>query len=328
MTIQRQVKKNSKFRKFLLLINFNDYFEHAREISKAVSGLVVTDESQTEEMARARTARLTIKNIRLEVEATRKQLKEQSLREGKAIDGMANIIKALIVPIEEHLEKQERFAETKAAERLQTRNAQRIEKLSKYVDDVSIYSLKDMPDVVFDKLVENSKLAWEQKKEKEAKLEADRIARERAAEVEQARIKKENEQLKKEAEEREAENQKKLKAQREKLAIAEKARKDAEKKLADEKAAQLAKEQAAKQAEEAKNRAEAQTRAKVQAEAEEAQRKALLAPDKEKLLDFAKYLQVLKAPAMQSNEGNTILNEALDQIAKAVGVLQEGVKTL
>jgi hypothetical protein len=43
-------------------------------------------------------------------------LKEQALREGKAVDGIANVLKALIVPLEEHLDKQERFVEIRAEE--------------------------------------------------------------------------------------------------------------------------------------------------------------------------------------------------------------------
>ena len=41
----------------------------------------------------------------------RKELKEESLRKGKAIDGVANIIKFLIEPVEKYLEDQEKFIE-------------------------------------------------------------------------------------------------------------------------------------------------------------------------------------------------------------------------
>src|SRR6478752_1193640 len=124
----------------LLLANFGKSYGLAKELAAGATEIVVVDESQTGVMHEARLRRLALKNVRVEVENTRKALKEQSLREGKAIDGMSNIIKALIVPVEEHLEKQEKFAELKAAERKAARHAQRIEELSQYVPDVSLYS--------------------------------------------------------------------------------------------------------------------------------------------------------------------------------------------
>src|SRR5450755_2638315 len=94
-----------------LLANFGTAYANAKVLANGATDLIVTDEAQADIMQDARRRRLAIKAVRVEVENTRKSLKEQSLREGKAIDGMANIIKALIIPVEEHLEKQEKFAE-------------------------------------------------------------------------------------------------------------------------------------------------------------------------------------------------------------------------
>ena len=96
-----------------MLDQFSDSFEFAAKWEARAKGIVVTDASQTDEMAMARTGRLLLRDKRMAIEKTRKQLKEQALREGKAIDGIANVLKALIVPIEEHLARQEKFVELK-----------------------------------------------------------------------------------------------------------------------------------------------------------------------------------------------------------------------
>lgn len=101
----------------ILLDNFSDYFKIAAEWETKARTIEVNNEDQIADMMMARTGRLFLRQKRIAIEKTRKQLKEQSLREGKAIDGVANILKSLIVPIEEYLERQERFVEIKEAER-------------------------------------------------------------------------------------------------------------------------------------------------------------------------------------------------------------------
>lgn len=94
-----------------ILENFQNYFEIAAEWENKAKTLIVTKPDQKAEMEMARTGRLFLREKRIAIEKARKELKEQSLREGKAIDGIANVLKALIVPIEEYLDRQERFIE-------------------------------------------------------------------------------------------------------------------------------------------------------------------------------------------------------------------------
>lgn len=98
-----------------ILTQFQDYFKIAAEWEQKAKTIVITEDSQTAEMKMARAGRLFLREKRLAVEEARKNLKEQSLREGKAIDGIANVLKALIVPIEEYLDNQEHFVENKRA---------------------------------------------------------------------------------------------------------------------------------------------------------------------------------------------------------------------
>ena len=113
-----------------ILENFQNYFEVADEWTRKANMIVVTNENQKADMQMARTGRLFLREKRIAIEKARKELKEQALREGKAIDGIANVLKALIVPIEEYLEKQERFVEIlaeKKAESLRLEVEKRIE---------------------------------------------------------------------------------------------------------------------------------------------------------------------------------------------------------
>ena len=58
-------------------------------------------------MQEARIARLALRDIRIQADKTRKALKEESLRYGKAVQGVYNVIEYLITPIEKHLEERE-----------------------------------------------------------------------------------------------------------------------------------------------------------------------------------------------------------------------------
>jgi len=99
-----------------ILDNFEGYFKIASEWEKKARTIVITDKDQKAEMKMAREGRLFLREKRIAIEKARKELKDQSLREGKAIDGIANVLKALIVPIEEYLDDQEKFVERKEAE--------------------------------------------------------------------------------------------------------------------------------------------------------------------------------------------------------------------
>jgi hypothetical protein len=107
-----------------ILDNFQDYFAIASDWEKKAKSIVVSDETQVAEMKMAREGRLFLAKKRIDIEKARKALKEESLRQGKAIDGIANVLKGLIVPIEDYLEEQEKFAENKEKARLE---AERLE---------------------------------------------------------------------------------------------------------------------------------------------------------------------------------------------------------
>lgn len=317
-----------------LLSNFGDAYQKAREIAVGANELIVTDESETELMAEARTKRLALKNIRIDVENTRKRLKEQSLREGKAIDGMANIIKALVVPVEEHLEMQEKFADLKKSERRAQRLAERTKRLAAYTDNTDLYNLELMEDEAFERLLTDTKAAHDAKIAAEAAAEKERQEKAEAEAKEQARIREENAKLKAESEKREAEiereraeaeKQRKIELEKaeaerkadreaaEKKAAAERA--EAEKKLEAERRARAAEQEKREKLErEQKERDAAEARRK--AAEEEKQRQDLLAPDKQKLMAFATVIDNIELPHVSNREAGKLLDETQDFLAR------------
>lgn len=289
-----------------LLLKFSEPFNHARQAIEMSKDITVTSESQVDEIEQARVARLELKNIRVGVENTRKELKEQSLREGKAIDGMANIIKAMIVPVEEHLEAQEKFAERLAAERKARKIAERTTKLSAYVADVSMYKFEDLGDEAFERLVTEVKAAKEAADEaarkareaalaEEERVEAERLAKERAQAKEAERMRKQNEALKAKA-------------------AAERAKAEAERK--------------AREKLEAEKRAKEDAEAKAQAESDAAERQRLLAPDKEKLLAFADELDGMKLPLVEDGGARKVLDETKDFLVRISKNLRQKAEEL
>lgn len=273
-----------------ILEQFQDYFKIAAEWEVKAKGIIVTDESQKTEMEMARVGRLFLKEKRIAIEKSRKKMKEDVLREGKAIDGIANVLKALIVPIEEYLDKQEHFVEIKAkeeAERLRIEEEKKAEEERIKQEKITMLHNErksmmlpylqwwdvDMATANFGEYSEEDFKAvvsgLKQKKEEYDKK--------------QEEIRLENEKLKIEKEKAELENRKKEEAaekEREKLetekkAIEEKAqqdRADAERRAKEEKEKQdkiLAEQKA--QAEADKKAAEEKER-KLKEEAEQAKR--------------------------------------------------------
>lgn len=313
--------------------SFLPFFEQAEKWNEKAKELIVTDVSQTREMKMAREARLALKEIRVNADKTRKALKEDSIRYGKAVQGVYNVIEYLIVPIEKHLEEQEKFPEIQEEKRVKALEEERQSKILPYAEFVPFASnLGKLTDEQFDKLFTGAKLQYDAKIEAERKAEQERIAREKADAEERERIRIENERLKAEAIEREkaakAEREAAEKKQRE---IEEAARKDREAAEAEKKRLQAeyeekqrAEAEKRKQAEETerkeRERLQAQLRAREQAEEAErtraeaekeaqlkAEKAAAKAPDKIKL---QKLIESISFPEseMKTAEGKELYN--------------------
>lgn len=214
-----------------LLEAFGAPFEEAGEILRDYQLIKVTDASETSVMAEARTKRLALKKVRTTVENKRKQLKEGILLQGRVIDNIAKFVKEVIEPAESYLQTQEDFVKIQEETRIDKIVNERLEKLSVYQIDLTLYNLRTMTDDQFDNLLNEQKTAEENriKLEKAAEIEA-QAERERQAklEAENAQLRKEKEEADKKLRDKEAEERK---IEAEKIA-AEKAAAEAEAKAA------------------------------------------------------------------------------------------------
>jgi len=84
----------------LISEGFSGFYEEADKWRKAAASIVVTSPDQKKEIKAARETRLALKDIRVKAEKTRKAMKEDSLRLGKAIDGAYNMLDHAIRPVE------------------------------------------------------------------------------------------------------------------------------------------------------------------------------------------------------------------------------------
>jgi hypothetical protein len=298
------------------LSRFQRLLAEAKATIEQASKIAITEASTPLEVKLVRTLRMALKDVRCRVENERKALKEESITRGKAIEGMANIVKAMIEPVEKSLEDQEKFKERQEAARKQALKEEREAQLRVYAVDPQFYNLAEMTAEAFAQLMENTKIAHAAKIEAARKAEADRIAAENARLAEEARVREENARLKREAAEREEANRmERQKAEADAKAAAEVARKEREaieakacaerealeKKAREDKAAAdaaaakakresdeaAAKEREARQKAEAELKASKEAEAKRQADEEKARRKAENAPKAQKLRAFA-----------------------------------------
>lgn len=282
----------------------------------------------------ARALRLKLKAIRVDAEKTRKALKEDSLRRGKAIDGVNALLEYQLVPVEQAMEEIEKAEERREAERKALLKADREGQLRPYCDTTH-YNLGEMPEPQFQDLLAGQKAAKAERERLAAEAEAARIAAEKAAaeaaakaeaerQAEMARLRAEREAAAKAQAEAEAKvaAQKaaadaKLAQERKEAAEREaKAKAEAEAKLAAERAAAEAERQRIA-AEAAKAKAEADRLAaieaarvaaeKAKAEADaKAAKEAAAAPERQKVQAFAAMLRTLQVPALDTEEGRAL----------------------
>lgn len=149
---------------------FIPFYKVTEEWSQKAKTIVVIDETQTDLMKQAREGRLFLKDKRNRIEDLRKELKEESLRKGQTIDLIAKTLKGLIEPIEEHLEKQEKFIEIQRALAIQELTGKRSEEIQPFSSFVPYgLNLGTMTEEDYQKLLTMVKLAKSQKEDQDRK---------------------------------------------------------------------------------------------------------------------------------------------------------------
>lgn len=325
--------------------SFEGFFAQADKWRTTALGIQITSADQTREMKLARETRLALREIRINADKARRALKEDSLRKGKAIDGIYNLLAFAVEPLEKHLMEQEQFVIRLEEQRKAKLKQDRENALAIFGVDASIYPLAEMGEESFQTLLETNRLAYVARQEAAQKAEAERIERERLeaeerakreaeAAAERERLRAENERLAREKAEQEAASRaererieaehkverERLEAERRaELARIEAARIETERKAAQEReqAARLARVEAAKRA-----ALEAELRAKEEAEkaardaAEAASRAAAIAPDREKLMKLAADVRAIQVPTLAAESGAAITNLIREQAEK------------
>lgn len=162
---------------FEIINSFKEHLEVIEQWRNKCLNIVIKSEEEKELMAEARIARLFLKDKRVLIEKKRKQLKEASLREGQAIDAIGKYLTSLIVPIEEHLLKQEKFIEEKEKEKLNELANNRYNELIKYNCYYNIDELKTISDDIYTSLLIGAKIKYEKE------LAEQKIKEEKANEI-------------------------------------------------------------------------------------------------------------------------------------------------
>ena len=295
-----------------------------------------------------RAARMEVKALRIDVEKTRKGLKEESLIFGRAVDGEAKRITALLEPIEDYLHTQEKTVNeekqrikdeeaNKERERIQAR-IKKLYDMGVVFDgfgyvykgkegeniEVSGEQIKDMPDEEYQNLI--STVLDIQRKDTEAQAIQDKAKK--AEDDRRAKIKADQEAEGKRLEDIAC----KQKAQQDEIDAANRKIEEDKRKAADDIKIREEKERLKKELEE-KAKKEAEETAKCEAE-EKAEKERVakieadltekLKPDNEKLLALARDIRLLKMPELSNSQSHEILNKARGHLDRAAQILRQG----
>jgi len=266
---------------------------------------------------KAKELRLQYVRIRTGTAEIHKELKAFYLNGGRFVDGWKNAQLFASQEIEETLKKIENHFEILEAERKAKIKAERIAMIQPYVEDVNTFMLGEMTENAFKILFAGAKSQYEARIAAEKKAEEERQAAIKAEQERQEKIRLENIRLQKEAKAKE----KQYAAEREKARLEqeriEKERAIERERFEKEKAELLAKETARLKVIEDEKRAKAQT-----------ERKAKLAPDKEKLLNFMQSINDLPRPEIKSIEAASIMADANTMLIQAANYIQDNANKL
>jgi len=319
----------------LLIESFAPHYQAAQDIVQQAERVHVRSATQVTEIKESRRLRLALKDVRVAADKSRKTLKEDSLRRGRAIDGMNNVLLAIIKPVEDRLAEQEKIAERQEAARMATLKMTRQEILAPFGVDASYYNLGEMPEDTFANLFDSSRLAHEARIAATRKDEEDRIAAEQARLAEEKRIREENERLRLEAVEREkVAKAERAMAERQRAADAEKARKEREAIEARAKAEREAAEIVISREREAREKLEAERRTAAAAEQKRidaeatARAKAERAPDREKLTALAAAFSSVQLPVVKSREAKVAIAEITAKVKWLIDFVEVKAKSL
>ena len=170
----------------LIRFQFRKQDEVIADIKERCTGMTVAKDG----FKTVKAARIEVKNLRCSVENLRKELKADVIERGKIIDEEATRLKALLIPIEADLEKEELAEEERKAAAARAKVEAEEKKLQDRIDQIAalgtmpdLKTVKAMDDEFFDHYVRDLKVQAEHarlKAEETARIQAEKEAAEQA----------------------------------------------------------------------------------------------------------------------------------------------------
>lgn len=273
-------------------------------------------------------ARMIVKNARVDVEKTRKALKQESLDWGRMIDAEAKRITALLEPIERHLTDEEGRVEAEKARIKQAKEDAARAVVQSRLDELMAFGCvipwalanAMTPEQYAERLTEVTEAFVAKQAVEAERLRLQAIEDERRA-AETKRLADERERLAKIANEQEEEANR-LSAAKRRLEAEETAKsREVELEAARAEAAEKARIETEGRIK--REAAEAEKKRQAKEAAAEAKRKRLeaLRPDREKLLALAEAISAIELPQV-SGEAATTLELASDHLGHATDILR------
>lgn len=308
------------------LVKFSVSDAAIAELSAKYMRLKVRGLDDRDGLAAVHSARMEVKNLRVDVEKTRKKLKEASLEYGRKIDTEAKRLTADLQEIESHLEAEESIVVAEKERKRKEEEARlkaildgRLKMLADCETMANPATVEAMSADEFATFLADAQVKHLAKVQAEAEANRKRIAAEAAAKDEAAKLAAERAELAKQRAEQEAETKRvrdeqaaaqkaiddekrrleKIEQDRLRAIELEKAKAEAAEKSRIETEQRIAREKAA--AEEAERRAKAEAQIKAAAEEAERVRREALRPDVEKLQSVADLIEDIYVPEVSED---------------------------
>ena len=164
-----------------IVASFSEISERMLELDKELIEFnKINPEEITEAVCKkAKVLRLKHVKIRTRGDEIHSNLKSDVLLRTRAIDGVRNIYKLKLSEREDKLQKIEKHFEMIKKAKQDKIFEDRANELSKYVEDISVYNLREMSNDGYNEILKNSKIIYDQKlkEEKEEKERAEAKAK-------------------------------------------------------------------------------------------------------------------------------------------------------
>ena len=295
---------------------------------------VLKQEINPETCQQAKDLRLAYVKVRTGTAEIHKNLKAFYLNGGRFVDAFKNTQAFASGEKEKTLKAIEDHFENLYFENIKRLRDERFELLKPYTD-IEPLALGNMEQTVFDNYLTGVKLAHETKIADEKKAEEDRIAKEKADADAREAQRLENIKLKAEAEEKERlaeiERKKNAKILADQKAKADKERADllAKNEAERKEKERLEKQIADKKAADDKVKRDAELKLQAEEKARKAEeKKAKLAPDRTKLLNFMQAINDLPRPEVKSIEAADIASKANIMLVQCANYIRDNANKL